>query len=390
MLTPSIPKNSLAGAVVTFGRLLKENGFTVSTPSVMDALRGVSYVGVEDIHDLKTVLRATFTVRREESAMFDRLFKAFWLAGEIFEAPPEDQTPKPGPGNVDLDSSLAFEGIALAEEEIDDSQELDTGSPRPRPYEMYSPQEILREQDFKEIPQGEDYRMARLIREIMAPLMRRVGVRRKPVLSAASLDLRRLLRKNIRYGGEVFELPQFKPKRRIKKLVFLCDVSGSMNPYLRFMLRFIKEIQALPTKVETFVFATRLHRITHLMAHLPFPRAMRELGHTVRDWSGGTRIGECLQQFVSFRAGETLGSSTVVLIHSDGWDRGDPLLLADEMAKIHRRSYRVIWINPLMGGPSYEPTCRGMKAALPHVDSFLPAHNLVSLERLAGTLRGLL
>ena len=387
MLSPSIPKDSLAGAVVSFGRLLKENGFTVSTPSVMDALRGVSRVGVENLHDFQTVLRATFTVRREESAMFDRLFTAFWMAGEILEESQEDRGRKPGPEDG-VDSSLGFDGIMLSERGISDSQEQDAWNARP--HAIYSPHEILREQDFKEIPQGEDYRMARLIREILAPLMRRAGVRRRPVLSAASLDFRRLLRKNIRYGGEVFELPQFRPKRRIKKLVFLCDVSGSMNPYLRFILRFIKEIQTIPTKVETFVFATHFHRITPLLRRLPFPRAMKELGHTVRDWSGGTRIGECLQQFSSFRGGGVLGSSTVVMIHSDGWDRGDLLLLEKEMAKIHRRSYRVIWINPLMGGPSYEPTCRGMKAALPHVDSFLPGHNLVSLERLAGTLRGLL
>jgi uncharacterized protein len=388
MRSSSIPKDSLAGAVVSFGHLLKENGFTVSTPSVMDALRGVSHVGVENLHDFQTVLRATFTVRREESAMFDRLFNAFWMAGEIVEESRQDQAPGPGPENAEMDSSLGFDGITLSETSISDSQEQDAWNARP--HAIYSPHEVLREQDFKEIPLGEDYRMARLIREILAPLLRRVGVRRRPVFSAAALDLRRLLRKNIRYGGEVFELPQFRPKRRIKKLVFLCDVSGSMNPYLRFILRFIKEIQTIPTKVETFVFATRLHRITHLLARLPFPRAMQELGHTVRDWSGGTRIGECFQQFTSFRGGGALGSSTVVMIHSDGWDRGDPLLLEQEMAKIHRRSYRVIWINPLMGGPSYEPTCRGMKTALPHVDSFLPGHNLVSLERLAGTLRGIL
>ncbi|MGB6068059.1 MAG: VWA domain-containing protein [Desulfomonilaceae bacterium] len=390
MLSPSIPKDSLAGAVVSFGRLLKENGFAVSIPSAMDALKGVSCVGVENLHDFQTVLRATFTVRREEWAMFDRLFTAFWMAGKILEEPQEDRGGKPGPGSMELDSSLAFDGIVLSEEDMSDSEEQNSWNAKPRPHEMYSPQDILREQDFKEIPQGEDFRMARLIREILAPLMRHVGVRRRPVWSAAPLDFRRLLRKNIRYGGEVYELPRFKPKKRIKKLVFLCDVSGSMNPYLRFILRFIKEIQAVPTKVETFVFATHLHRITPLLRRLPFSKALKELSYTIRDWSGGTRIGQCLQQFSSFRGGGVLGSSTVVMIHSDGWDRGDILLLEKEMAKIHRRSYRVIWINPLLGGPSYEPTCRGMKAALPHVDSFLPGHNLISLERLAGTLRGLL
>jgi hypothetical protein len=215
-------------------------------------------------------------------------------------------------------------------------------------------------------------------------------VRKKSVESGMALDFRRLFRKNVRYGGEIFELPRLKPKRRIRRLVFLCDVSGSMNPYLWFMLRFIKAIQQVPTKVETFVFATRLHRITPTLVRLPFSKAMEEVAKTVRDWSGGTRIGSCLQEFTSFRGGGMLGSSTVVLIHSDGWDRGDSSLLRQEMAKIQRRSYRVLWINPLLGAASYEPTCRGMKTALPFVDSFLPGHNVSALERVAGTLRGLL
>ncbi len=203
MLCSSIPNDSLASAVISFGRLLKENGFTISTPSVMDALKGVSCVEVENIQDFQTVLRATFTVRREESAMFERLFAAFWLAGTGPEESREDQSAKPGPENAELDSSLGFDGITLAETSISDSQEQDAWNARP--HSIYSSHEVLREQDFKEIPLGEDYRMARLIREIIAPLMRRVGVRRRPVLSTASLDLRRLLRKNIRYGGEVFE-----------------------------------------------------------------------------------------------------------------------------------------------------------------------------------------
>jgi uncharacterized protein len=156
------------------------------------------------------------------------------------------------------------------------------------------------------------------------------------------------------------------------------------------MLRFIKEVQELPTQVETFVFATRLSRITPLLARLPFTRAMVEIGKTVRDWHGGTRIGSCLQQFTSFRGGAMLRSSTVIMIFSDGWDRGDPLVLEREMTKLHLRCYRVIWINPLLGGASYEPTCRGMKTALPHIDSFLPGHNVASIERLAGTLRAIL
>ncbi len=248
----------------------------------------------------------------------------------------------------------------------------------------------LRDQDFKEVPNNLDRRIDHLIKEIVAPLLRRLGARRRAAAVGTNLDFRRLLRKNVQYGGEIFELPRLRQRLRIKRLVFLCDVSGSMNPYLRFMLRFIKEVQELPTRVETFVFATRLSRITPLLARLPFPKAMEAIGKTVRDWHGGTRIGSCLQQFNSFRGGSMLTSSTVILIFSDGWDRGDPLVLEREMRKLHLRSYRIVWINPLLGGASYEPTCRGMSTALPHIDSFLPSHNITSLERLAGTLRGIL
>jgi uncharacterized protein len=387
-LNCSIPTDSLAGAVIAFGKLLKVHGLAVSTPNVMDALAGVSCVGVASIEDFRTVLQACFRRRVEEAPLFDRLFREFWVERfrEEAEEPETSRTE-----NRDTSSSDRSEGaqdLVLAEAAVSHSQEQEAW--QARPYVAYSPQEILRDQDFKDVPDGLDRRIDHLIQEIVAPLLRRSGARRKAALLGTNLDFRRLLRRNMRYGGEIFELPRVRPRLRIKRLVFLCDVSGSMNPYLRFMLRFIKEVQGLPTRVETFVFATRLSRITHLLARLPFPRAMEEIGKTVRDWHGGTRIGSCLQQFSSFRGGAMLRSSTVIVIFSDGWDRGEPRVLEREMIKLHLRSYRIIWINPLLGGASYEPTCRGMSTALPHIDSFLPAHNITSLERVAGTLRGIL
>jgi len=381
-----IPDRSLASALISFGRLLKDNGFSVSVPAVMDALEGVSKIGVEDIEDFRTVLQATFLSRVEEYAAFDRMFREFWLSGDK-----SDEEEAPGD-----ESSLGTGGEAvpqaaediIAEAGISDSQEHHAW--QARPYVIYSPREVLREQDLRDVPAGEDPRMARLIREILAPLIRRLGVRKRPVRNGSDLDFRRLLRNNLRYGGEIYELPRLKPKRRIKKLVFLCDVSGSMDPYLRFMLRFIKEIQEIRTRVETMVFSTRLHRITPFLRHLPFARAMEEVAHTVQEWSGGTRIGACLAEFTSFRGGAMLGPSTVVLIHSDGWDRGDAALLEREMAKIQRRCHRVLWINPLLGSREYEPSCRGMKRALPYVDLFLPGHSVSALERLARFLSVLL
>jgi uncharacterized protein len=384
----SIPDKSLAGAVISFGRLLKAQGFSVATPAILDALSGVSCVGVENVADISTVLKAVFTNRVEEFSTFDRLFREFWI-DHIGETGVQDESPRcEGTELGDSRSAKSSHGMLPAEASASDSQDLEAR--QARPYVVYSAREALRHQDFKDVQEFQDHRMTRLIREIVRPFLRRIALRKRSVTSAPWVDFRKLLRRNIRYGGEICELPRLKPRKRVKSLVFLCDVSGSMNPYLRFMLRFIKEMQVVPTKVETFVFATRLNRITPLLAHTPFPRALEEIGHRVKDWSGGTRIGSCLREFTSYRGGALLGPSSVVLIFSDGWDRGDLALLEREMNKIHRRAYRVLWINPLLGGSSYEPTSRGMKTALPHVDSFLPGHNLVSLERLAGTLRGLM
>lgn len=376
-----IPEPSLASAIIDFGRLLKAAGFFVSTPSIMDALTGAACVGVDDLETFRSVLKATFMTTVEQSVTFDRLFDEFWLTRGNESG--EDSGAGSQPESDAADPSHAFfaAGSGLAE-----FQQGGAG----QPYIVYSPQETVRDQDFGTLSHAHDERIVKLIRELLAPLLRRAGVRPRPFSHGAALDFRKILGRSVRYGGEIFELPRLRPRRRVKRLVFLCDVSGSMNPYLQFMLRFIRELQDLPTRVETWVFATRLHRITPLMQRYPFARAMREVERTVKDWSGGTRIGACFQQFTTYRGGAMLSPSTVVLIHSDGWDRGETVLLEREMALIHRRVYRVIWINPLLGGASYEPTCRGMRAALPHVDSFIPGHNIAGLERLVGTLRGLL
>lgn len=382
------PENSLAGSIVLFGRVLKDNGLLVSIPTVMDALAGISCVGVDNRDDFKTVLKSTFMTRMEESALFDRLFQEFWIDRSAEAEESKIGRDESVSGISHPDEAPPDDEVFLAETAVASSQEQAAWDARP--HMMYSPREVLRSRDFKDIPEGYDARMARLVREIVAPLLRRASKRSRPVYSGSSLDFRRIFRRNVKYGGEIYELPGLKPKLRIKRIVFLCDVSGSMNLYQKFMLRFIREIHQLPTKVETFVFATDLHRITPLLARLPFVRAMEEVGRTVRDWSGGTRIGHCFQKFTSLWGGAMLGSSTVMLIHSDGWDRGEPELLEREMSKLHRRAYRVLWINPLLSGPSYEPTCRGMRAALPHIDSLLPGHNILSLERIAGTLKSFL
>ena len=163
----------------------------------------------------------------------------------------------------------------------------------------------------------------------------------------------------------------------------ICDVSGSIDRYSRILLQFIYAIENGMARVEAFVFGTRLTRVTRLLRHRSIDEAMERVAREVQDWSGGTRIGQSLQTFNQEWARRVLRNGAVVLIISDGWDRGDPEVLRQEIAKIQRSSYRLIWLNPLLGSPRYEPLTRGMQAALPYVDDFMPVHNLASLEALA-------
>ncbi len=377
---------SFVDQVIAFAGLLRRNGFSASPPSVMDALAGLSLVGIQDPHDVRTVFRASFMTRIEELEVFDRLFSEFWFPGETSEGDRQDY-PGQSPSVAPSHSHSGMEIVTVGSRDLGTS---DQEVPIPGPVVWYSPQESLREMDLTTWRVAPPERISRLIREIVSPLVRRLSTKRRRALFGTHLDFRRLFRKSTQHGGEILALPGLRPKPRIKKLVFLCDVSGSMNPYLSFMLRFVAEIQSLPTRVETFVFATRLTRITHLLAGRPFHKALTEIGLTVSDWSGGTRIGECLGQLNAVYGRSLLGPSTAVIIHSDGWDRGDTGLLNREMDRLQRRAYRVLWINPLLGSPSYEPTCRGMKTALDHVDFFLPGyHPTRGLERLARTLRKL-
>jgi uncharacterized protein with von Willebrand factor type A (vWA) domain len=201
------------------------------------------------------------------------------------------------------------------------------------------------------------------------------------------LDLRRTLRRSLRAGGEVFSWAYREPKLKPRPLVIIADISGSMERYTRVLLHFIYGMKAgLAQRVEAFVFSTRLTRITRPLQIRDLDLALKNVGELVNDWAGGTRIGESLKMF-NFQWGRrVLGRGAVVLIISDGWDRGNVELLKREMARLKRNCHRLIWLNPLLGAPDYEPLTRGIQAALPHIDDFLPVHNLASLEDLADRL----
>jgi uncharacterized protein with von Willebrand factor type A (vWA) domain len=252
----------------------------------------------------------------------------------------------------------------------------------------YSSREVSRTKDFAEFTQHELNEAKTVLDGLRwEPEMRRT--RRWIAGSGPKADLRRMIRKNMRYGGELVEIPARERKEKRRPLVLLCDISGSMERYSRMLLHFMHTLTERMDRVEAFLFATRLTRVTHELADRGPDEAILKISRQVSDWSGGTRIGESLRAFNVVWGRRTLAHGSVVLVISDGWDRGEPELLRSEIGRLRRTSHRLIWLNPLLGSPGYQPLTRGMRAALPFIDDFLPVHNLESLEALAVHLNSL-
>jgi uncharacterized protein with von Willebrand factor type A (vWA) domain len=247
----------------------------------------------------------------------------------------------------------------------------------------YSPAEILREKDFADFTEDELAQIRRFMQQLTWQIGRRRSRRKVASPKGRFIDPRRTMRRSLQSGGVPLTLARRQTKTKPRQLVVICDVSGSMDRYSRILLQFIYAVENGMAKVEAFVFGTRLTRVTRLLKHQDIDEAMRRVAREVQDWSGGTRIGQSLQSFNQEWARRVLRNGAVVLIISDGWDRGDPQLLAQEMARLQRSCYRLIWLNPLLGSPRYEPLTRGMQAALPYIDDFMPIHNFASLEALA-------
>lgn len=371
----------LRAAVARFGAVLREAGLPVTLVQTTDAVRALDHLDVSDRREVYLGLRALFVGRPEERPTFDRCFDAFWRTEPELEAFPGPTLPPaeaPAPGAA----PRAERREALALDAWGTEEEAGPGEPLSVP--AASETEALKGQDFSTFSPDQLDEVLRLTMRIARRLARRVSRRRRPVRRRGRLDLRRTLRASL-MRGELLELRYRARRRKRVKLVLLCDVSGSMDLYSRFLLQFLYACQTVFRRVETFTFATRLTRITDHLRGDSYRQVLRRLSE-VRDWSGGTRIGEALGEF---NRGWPLlvDRQTIVIVLSDGWDTGDPEMLAAELLRIRRRAGRLIWLNPLLGNPAYEPLTRGMAAALPLVDVFAPAHNLASLEALAGKLQ---
>jgi uncharacterized protein with von Willebrand factor type A (vWA) domain len=376
---------NLLSNLLLFGRLLRGLGFDVNTGRMIDLVNALKHIEILHKSDFYFTLRGLLVHRREDIPLFDEAFEAFWR--KPLEHWVEVEMSSRGSKRRRKRPTILPPPLHLPDDQRDPPQRPNE-TPKDEPpileaTQTYSDKEILRRKDFSSLT-GEELEA---IKQLMSELSWKLGMRRTRRMRAgggAALDLRRILRNNLKYGGEVLEWPRREPKLKPRPLVVIADISGSMERYTRMLLHFIYTLaRGLDQKVEAFVFSTRLTRITRQLAENDVEQAFRQVSQQVHDWSGGTRIGDALKTFNFNWGRRVLGQGAVVLLISDGWDRGDPELLRTEIARLQRSCYRLIWLNPLLGSAQYEPLTRGMQTALPYVDNFLPVHNLASLEDLA-------
>ena len=361
--------------VVTFGRVLRHAGLEVGPGRVADALRGLDRVELERRDDVYWTLRQTLVSRREDLDAFDRAFRAWFLRAPFSPQARPLELPQP---QSQRRLRRVSGDVAEAAEEADGEAALG-----------WSREELLREKDFGEMTREELKQVEGLIAELAAGRPRRRSRRQRPHHRGGRLDLRRLVRASLATGGDPLERA-FRHRVEVpRKLIVLCDVSGSMEAYSRALVLFLHALAGTGRGVEAFAFGTRLTRLTPELGGRDPERALEAAARRVADWSGGTRIGASLKAYNDEWGRRALTRGAVVVVVSDGWEREDAAAVGYEMARLRRQAYAVVWVNPLKGHPDYQPLAGGMRAALPHVDRFLSGHNVASLEELSDVLAGI-
>lgn len=369
-----------AANLLHFGRVLRRAGLPVSSSQAADLAVAVSLVDLRRRGDVYRAAAGVLVRSPEEQAIFDIAFNLFWSGGNAWMVAAAVAPAGTKPKGESEERQL--QGQVTEDPRNEDQDEL---PPRETTVEAtYSPVELLRRKDFAAYSEAEWAAARRFIDSLVWQLSDHATRRRaRAPKRAAYLDLPRTIAAGLPYGGELVDLRWQQRRHKPRPLTVLCDISGSMDRYSRIFLHFIHAMSRSHQRVEAFVFGTRLTRVTRALKHRDVDRALDEVAGAARDWSGGTRIGEALREHNFRWARRTLGSGAVAIIISDGWDRGDIDLLAQEMARLRRSVHRLIWLNPLLGAPDYRPLALGIRAALPYVDDFLPLHNLASLESLA-------
>lgn len=366
-----------------FARLLRSLGLSVPAGSTIEAARAVQYVNIGKKDEFRFALRTVLVRRAEDIQVFDTAFRTFWSkptgTSTKLDLRPLGSERRIGDPVVEMESLAGTSDTA--------SQDSEARLERVQ-IATYSDREVLREKDFKKLTAEDTAQAVRLLRELRWRPAPRKTKRWIPG-PGTSPDLRKLLAKFARREADPVAPPTRTRKSAPRRLVLLCDISGSMERYTRMLLWFACCLTGNLDRVESFVFGTRLTRITKKLRGQRGSDPLREIARLVPDWSGGTRIGETLRAFNMKWSRRVLGNGAVVLVVSDGWDRGDPEIMRREVSRLQRSCHRLVWLSPLLGSPEYRPLTRGLQAALPYVDDFLPVHNLASLDRLAAHLNKL-
>jgi uncharacterized protein with von Willebrand factor type A (vWA) domain len=367
-------------------RDLRQEGVPCTLLESLTACEALEQLDAGDAFDLYHGLKAALTFSREHEPAFDRCFWRCWNGRE-----PDTDSPQlrrhvsKSAGRVSEATATAASALERLREAEETTSGMGDGADEVAGA-SYSPSERLARRAFERLSEPELREVDRMFDRIRLRLAVRRSRRYRPDRWRGRPDLRRSFRGALSHDGELLRLARRRRRLERPRVVLLCDVSGSMERYSRFLIRFLLSA-GRDRDVESFVFSTRLTRLTPWLSASRVDEAIESLGRRVHDWSGGTRIGACLDEFVREHGRSLLGRRTVVVVMSDGLDRGDVELLEHAMSAIHRRSRRVIWLNPLLASPEYEPAARGMRAALPHVDVFAPGHSLDSLLQLERHLR---
>jgi uncharacterized protein with von Willebrand factor type A (vWA) domain len=382
------PQEEALERLIGFGRELRRRGLPVGTGRIVTFCRAAGALGALDRTDLYWAGRSSLISRPEDAEAFDAAFDAWFRAGSqdigLPVAVPEDRGGPQG-------STEGIEGLVLDEDRVVakewhalDGEDETEGEAAVRI--VASAVEVLREKSFAELSEQERARVAHLIRRLAVRVPTRRTRRYRPASAGARFDVKRTIRRSLRTQGEPFHRAWRSRGTRSRPLVLILDISGSMAPFARALLQFAFAAMAAGRRVEVFCFGTRLTRVTRTLRTKDPDRAMHEVGRLVADWEGGTRIGESLKSLLDEWSQRAALRGAVAVICSDGLERGEPELMRDQMARLRRLVHRIVWVNPLKGSPRYEPLARGMAAALPSIDVFLPGHNLESLEELSRAL----
>lgn len=368
------PGADLVAHLARFGRALRARGVEVGVGDEVDATRALALVDLLDRLDVHQALRAALKIRRRDWQTFDELFAALWSGA------PRDVVPRPAAARP-----IANPGVRLAagtsRPALEDLAREERTTAPDGGVPGYSSDVLLRRKPIDACSPDDLAAMTRLIAHFTPRLATRRSRRLERARTGGTADPRRSFRRAVSTGGEMLSLAR--RRRRVERphLVVLCDTSGSMQPHAAFVLAFAIALRRVVRRLEVFAFNTSLTRVTPWLVPGRIQQTLDRLAGGVPDWSGGTKIGESLSDFVARYGDQVLTSRTVVVIVSDGLDRGDTTQVARAMRHIRSKARRVVWLNPLSGDPRYEPTARAMQAALPFIDRLAPAHDVASLER---------